>query len=175
MIGLNVLIGLVVFSICVTANEVELDEDNYIVGGKSAASGQFPHLVSLRTLQNQHFCGGFILSDRWIGTTAHCTSVRVARPITNVYVVTGAHTLTDGVRYRAARRFGHPLYNVRNHRFNIGVIETQNRIIFNSRTRPIQWPTGPAVHNGQTVYLAGWGLAQVSSLSANHFKVSILI
>lgn len=30
--------------------------------------GQFPYQVSLRSTQNSHFCGGFIISNRWIGS-----------------------------------------------------------------------------------------------------------
>uniref|UniRef100_A0A3B4WQS6 Ovochymase 2 n=1 Tax=Seriola lalandi dorsalis TaxID=1841481 RepID=A0A3B4WQS6_SERLL len=47
-----------------------------VVGGTEAAYGSHPWLqVSLR-LKGSHFCGGAILTDRWIMTAAHCfTSV----------------------------------------------------------------------------------------------------
>ncbi|XP_067942013.1 ovochymase-like [Watersipora subatra] len=44
-----------------------------IVGGDEAARHSWPWQVSLRTVSsNFHFCGGSIISERWIATAAHC-------------------------------------------------------------------------------------------------------
>ncbi|XP_058501496.1 ovochymase-2 [Solea solea] len=46
-----------------------------VVGGSEATYGSHPWLVSLR-LKNSHFCGGTVLTQRWVMTAAHCfTSV----------------------------------------------------------------------------------------------------
>jgi secreted trypsin-like serine protease len=37
-----------------------------LVGGRYAEKGQFPHMASLRTIENELFCGAAIISDRWI-------------------------------------------------------------------------------------------------------------
>ncbi len=44
------------------------DYQGRIVGGSQAAVGQFPYIASIRTLGNFHFCGGSIISDRWVIT-----------------------------------------------------------------------------------------------------------
>lgn len=45
--------------------------NNRIVGGKNANSGEFPYQISLQ-YNEQHFCGGSLLSENWIVTAAHC-------------------------------------------------------------------------------------------------------
>lgn len=49
--------------------------DSRIVGGNEAKLYQYPWQVSLQwgwLFGNSHFCGGSILSDRWIITAGHC-------------------------------------------------------------------------------------------------------
>lgn len=50
---------------------IDPEWEGVIVGGSTATSGQFPHQVSLRSSGNAHFCGGFIINNRWVGSAAH--------------------------------------------------------------------------------------------------------
>ncbi len=50
-----------------------LYDNERIIGGDLAASGEFPYVVSI-TENDRHFCGGFIYSARWIVTTASCVA-----------------------------------------------------------------------------------------------------
>uniref|UniRef100_A0A8K9V1S8 Ovochymase 2 n=1 Tax=Oncorhynchus mykiss TaxID=8022 RepID=A0A8K9V1S8_ONCMY len=63
-----------------------IDRSLRIVGGLEARYGSHPWLVSLRS-RGFHFCGGAILTERWILTAAHCFSV----VSTNVSVVIGEY------------------------------------------------------------------------------------
>uniref|UniRef100_A0A8C2DMJ7 Peptidase S1 domain-containing protein n=1 Tax=Cyprinus carpio TaxID=7962 RepID=A0A8C2DMJ7_CYPCA len=42
-----------------------------IVNGREAKPHSRPYMVSIQ-LNGQHLCGGFLLSDQWVLTAAHC-------------------------------------------------------------------------------------------------------
>lgn len=56
----------------------EDDEDSgRIVGGTPAKMGEFPFMASLQnTVDNRHFCGGALLTDRHVITACHCLILR---------------------------------------------------------------------------------------------------
>lgn len=79
------------------------------VGGANVVLGQVPFMASLRTLTNVHFCGGAILSNRWILTSATCT---VGKAVNSINVFVGSVTLNaGGITHRSANVVQHPLFN----------------------------------------------------------------
>ncbi|KAM8751217.1 ovochymase-2 [Acanthopagrus schlegelii] len=59
-----------------------------VVGGAEATYGSHPWLVSLKN-KGSHFCGGAILTDRWILTAAHCFASLSKEFLSGVRVVAG--------------------------------------------------------------------------------------
>lgn len=64
-----------------------------LLGGTAVNLGQVAHMASLRSLTDVHFCGGSIVSNRYILTTAMCT---LGRALNGIRVVVGTVTLNAG-------------------------------------------------------------------------------
>jgi secreted trypsin-like serine protease len=124
-----------------------------IVGGSTATPGQFPYQASLRTLANGHFCGGFIINNRWVGSAAHCT---VNRNGGNMVVVVGAQNrISGGTTMSVARVINHPNYSASTLANDISVVQTVNAIVESATVRPI--PLGSAMITSGTAVASGWG------------------
>ena len=83
-----------------------------IVDGTEAIEGQFPYQVSLRSTNNRHFCGGFIISSRWIGSATHCTIYET--PSRMIAVVGALFLTTGGLVHRVSKIINHPDHDVNN-------------------------------------------------------------
>lgn len=150
--------------------------DNYfggerIVGGEVARRGQFPYQVSLRSARSVldpatnetvtryfHFCGGSVLSHRWIITAAHCTA---AAEVRGTVIVVGAHHIhNDGIRYPIETIVNHPEFGdiLKN---DISLIRTKWAIQFNARVQPIAI-TRRNIDGSSSAIVSGWGKTQVS-------------
>lgn len=80
-----------------------------IVGGNDAAVGQFPYMVSLRSVNTpfSHGCGGGILNTRWVLTAAHCL---ILIPEDGVICSVGSNRISGGTHYRSSRIVRHPRF-----------------------------------------------------------------
>lgn len=68
------------FGLDARQDETELPPPAGIVGGTTAAAGDFPFIVSL-SKSNSHFCGGVLLNANTVVTAAHCSVGQTASSV----------------------------------------------------------------------------------------------
>lgn len=149
------------------ASEAQAAASGRILGGTEAAEGQFPHHAGIRTFENEHLCSGWIHSDRWIVTVAHCTT---GRTIANTVVSVRTVTLSgEGSVYTLASIVNHPNFNINTMANNLALLQTADEIYFDLLVQPIPLPTSHTP-GGVTGTAAGWGATEVSPTVSTHFK-----
>jgi trypsin len=114
--------------------------DKRIVGGQNANPNQFPYQASLRNRQTSvHFCGGFIINPRWVGSSYRCTFWR--QPAENILVVVGAVTLSSGGSFHQAIQIvGHPEYRAEGfgtYENDISLVQIEDSFVFSQAVSPI--------------------------------------
>ena len=128
-------------------------QTNAIIEG--TASYHLPyvaHITSLNpTLQLTRFCGGSLISQRHILTSA---SNLVG--FTQFDVVMGSAFRTEQILFPAMGATPHPQYNAQSQLNDIGIITLQNNIVFSSIIQPIQLPRYVIRENEQGM-IAGFG------------------
>ncbi|KPJ06079.1 Transmembrane protease serine 9 [Papilio machaon] len=125
-----------------------------IVGGHLAACEEFPHQVSY-VVNNSYFCGGFIISNRFILTAAHCAQNVVP---STVLLRSGSTFRKNGTVIPIAEVIAYPGYNRPPFDKDIAVMRTSEDIKFNSCTQPIALPAkGSMLRAGTPMTVSGWG------------------
>uniref|UniRef100_A0A4X1TFH1 Transmembrane protease serine 2 n=1 Tax=Sus scrofa TaxID=9823 RepID=A0A4X1TFH1_PIG len=130
-----------------------------IVGGSSAALGDWPWQVSLH-VQGIHICGGSIITPDWIVTAAHC----VEEPLNNPKIWTAfAGILRQsfmfyGSGYRVAKVISHPNYDPKTKNNDIALMKLQTPMTFNDKVKPVCLPNpGMMLEPTQSCWISGWG------------------
>lgn len=115
--------------------------------------------VSLR--QNfRHFCGGSIISDRWILTAAHCL---VDFTTDQIMAVVGTLTLNAGGDvYAIEKSFAHKLYEPDLIRNDVGLLKIKGVFQQNHGYGPITLCDG-FIDENVALRLTGWGKTSVSA------------
>ncbi|XP_069468272.1 trypsin-3-like [Ambystoma mexicanum] len=128
-----------------------------IIGGYIVAPYSSKYLVSLKRTSGFHFCGGSIVSRRWVLTAAHCR-IRLEQML----IVAGEHSLStfEGTEqiFRPALMVAHPDYNSVSRNADIMLIKLSRPVIYNAYVSLISLPLpGRSVTEGHFCQVFGWG------------------
>ncbi|XP_021059775.1 serine protease 55 [Mus pahari] len=148
-----------------------------IIGGQEAELGEFPWQVSIQ--ENDHFCGGSILSEWWILTVAHCFYSQELSP-TDLKVKVGANDLStsSSVELQVNIIIRHKGFKRLNMDNDIALLLLAEPLTFNELTVPICLPLQPAPPSWHECWVAGWGITNSTdkeSMSMDLMKVPMRI
>ncbi|XP_072003729.1 acrosin-like [Engystomops pustulosus] len=154
---------------------VGYDVGSRIVGGKDAASGSWPWLVSIqRPIDEstfQQLCGATVLTTKWIMTAAHCFRNK-GDSFYSWRLVFGLHKLSvlgSEVQIRKiAKKIQHEKYDTESQRNDIALLYLDKPISYNKYIQPACLPKKTADVSLMTdCFIAGWGVLKENDLEAS--------
>ncbi|KAK7865650.1 hypothetical protein R5R35_006907 [Gryllus longicercus] len=151
--------------------------DSRIINGVQASRGQFPYQAALY-LNGNGFCGGSLISTRWVLTAAHC-----AFGITFFTVFLGAHDISSAseegrVVVTTRSKIVHPGYLVLLPPNDIALIDLGQDMPLSNLVQPIALATGDDLFEGAAARVSGWGktsdASNAVSPTLNYVDLSII-
>ncbi|XP_061321335.1 coagulation factor IX-like [Pezoporus flaviventris] len=131
-----------------------------ITGGTLCHRGHCPWQVLIRNSKDIGFCGGSLISSRWVVTAAHCLDL--VRP----------HHVTIGdfdkyqrefkeQKINVERSWTHPHYDSNNYNSDIALLYLSSAVVFNEYAIPICLPSPSLAtllsEEGRIGMVSGWG------------------
>ncbi|XP_043289338.1 serine protease snake-like isoform X2 [Venturia canescens] len=128
-----------------------------------AKANEFPHMAAIGWVLPDHtigyYCGGSLISEKWIMTAAHCTHGPLGKP---AVVLLGSNRLSDtrtGKLKWIKRSIRHPAYNPPSMYADLALLELARRVYFQPNIKPaclhVEFDKTPI-----KVWVTGWGSTQ---------------
>uniref|UniRef100_A0A182T9N7 Peptidase S1 domain-containing protein n=1 Tax=Anopheles maculatus TaxID=74869 RepID=A0A182T9N7_9DIPT len=138
--------------------------DRRIVGGIDAVAGDAPWMISLRNSINQHLCGGTLLSNRFVLSSANCLSGRLA---TATMAVGGTRFLnTAAVPYYGIQIITHPSFNVNTLEHDVALFQTALPFILTQSIQPLSL-SAEVIGVAVRARVFGWGASAANGGNTN--------
>ncbi|XP_044537652.1 transmembrane protease serine 11B-like protein [Gracilinanus agilis] len=126
-----------------------------IKGGSAAQEGEWPWQASLR-VQNRHFCGATLISNKWLVTAAHCFNNY--KNVSEWTVSFGTVVNPPYMKNKIKKFIIHENYSPRAHHDDIAVVLLDKEVPFTNNVHRVCLPE--ATQNfppGSDVVVTGWG------------------
>ncbi|RXN08185.1 complement factor D-like protein [Labeo rohita] len=137
-----------------------------IVNGTEAKPHSRPYMVSLQR-SHRHVCGGFLISNRFVMTAAHCRKENET-----LTALVGAHDLTKNegsVRIEVKAYHQHPDFNVHTFQNDILLLELEEKVQSNEIVKIICMPTQEGdIKPDSACSVAGWGRLSLKGRMSKH-------
>ncbi|KAL1023025.1 hypothetical protein UPYG_G00035520 [Umbra pygmaea] len=147
---------LLVFSL-LPASGLTAQHNSSIVNGAEVRPNFKPYMVSVQTENKKHICGGFLVSDNFVMTAAHCFTWGE-----KLTVVVGAHDITrlkmSAHRIDVTHYHIHPGYNAKTFESDIMLLQLVKPAPKSKAVQPIPLPKKDTdIKVKSSCNVAGWG------------------
>ncbi|XP_039471403.1 anionic trypsin-1-like [Oreochromis aureus] len=125
-----------------------------IIDGEKAPENSMPYMVSVQDNKGRHVCGGFLITEDFVLSSAHCGNSGLT------HVVLGNHNLkkADHQKVRIGKKIIPENYQHVGHGNDIMLLQLSEKVRLGHRVQTVQLP--PAETNlteNQVCQVAGWG------------------
>uniref|UniRef100_A0A8C6ZRK3 Uncharacterized protein n=1 Tax=Nothoprocta perdicaria TaxID=30464 RepID=A0A8C6ZRK3_NOTPE len=134
-----------------------------VAGGTFCQRGQCPWQVLIRNSRDEGFCGGSLISSRWVVTAAHCLDlvrphhVTVGEETSTLPFLTTVWEQKIGVE----RSWRHPHYDADNYNSDIALLRLSSAVALGAFALPICLPSAGLAalltEEGRVGTVSGWG------------------
>ncbi|XP_059476937.1 trypsin-1-like [Neocloeon triangulifer] len=156
MAKLKLLVFLSLLAGCYCTRLGRLEPGNSkIVGGADAVVGEIPWQVAIETYNGIHYCGGSIITERYVISAAHC----VDYPPTYFRVVAGTLKIAEpGSFHNVTKITRHKDFNNFDLQNDISIWEIDPPFVFSDTISPIALPPNDTqTPTGLILTTSGWG------------------
>ncbi|NWR76480.1 TMPS9 protease, partial [Centropus unirufus] len=142
-----------------------------IVGGSTAARGEWPWQVSLWLRRKEHKCGAVLIAARWLLSAAHCFDIYSDPKMWVAFLGTPFLNGVDGQMEKIFRIYKHPFYNIYSLDYDVALLELTVPVRFSSTIKPICVPDNSHVfHEGARCFITGWGSTKEGGLMSKQLQ-----
>ncbi|XP_040896210.1 duodenase-1-like isoform X2 [Toxotes jaculatrix] len=126
------------------------------------------YMVSVQN-NNGHVCGGFLVSEDFVLTAAHCDNPKLTS------VVLGTRNLKEAdneKRRSIEERYTHPKYESAGPSNDIMLLKFSGKVQWNNRVQPIQLPHSEIhMEDNEKCSVAGWGSTATDHAGVDELRV----